>query len=207
MGLYIFQSKHASYIKVGHTSHDNPWHRLDGSCGVPKGFGSVRYPSSLEGKVEIEDLTLEGWWPEITIEEERALHFLCKRLSVVGEWYPQDTKEMFYALLRATFGSTKHEAVSVPESPMMREPAIKKDSGRPARHGEPWSEREDQQLRSRGGQWWDKKEVKDFVAEDAVWRQRTPTSVRARMKKLGIIRWKNGVYHWARSLEAEEEEE
>lgn len=206
MGLYMFKSKHAPYIKVGHTTHENPWHRLDGSCGVPEGFNSVRHPSSLEGKVNMEDLTLEGWWPEVTIEEERSLHLLCRRLSVVGEWYPDDSKEMFYVLLRTTFGSTKHEAVSVPKSPMMREPVITKDSGRPERHGEPWTEREDQQLRSRAGQWWDKKDVKDFVTEDALWRRRTETSVRARMKKLGIIRWKNGNFHWKQASEPSEEE-
>ena len=56
MGLYIFKSKYQPYIKVGHTTHDNPWHRLNGSCGVPKGFNSVRHPNSLLGLVEMIDL-------------------------------------------------------------------------------------------------------------------------------------------------------
>ena len=40
MGLYIFESKHAPYIKVGFTSFENPWNRLNGSANLPPGFSS-----------------------------------------------------------------------------------------------------------------------------------------------------------------------
>ena len=41
MGLYIFKSKHAPYMKVGFTSWDNPWNRVNGSADIPYGFSSV----------------------------------------------------------------------------------------------------------------------------------------------------------------------
>lgn len=228
MGIYMFKSKYADYVKVGHTTHENPWHRLDGSCGVPPGFDSIRHPISLEGRVSMKDLELVGWWPEITIAQERAIHTIFANSGIVGEWYPLDMLDIFYAIFRANFGSSKHESIRVPEKPFFNEPEPKpvtsramklatsskakpkakkgpaKDPKLPKRHGERWEEKEDEQLRSRSGHHWKTKSVVDFVAEDAKWRERTTTSVRSRMKKLGLVSFVNNEYVWTKSLEEEE---
>ncbi len=64
-----------------------------------------------------------------------------------------------------------------------------------------WQQKEDDQLRSRSGRYWKTKGVLEFVAEDALHRERTTTSVRQRMQKLGLIVHRNGQYHWSKSLE------
>ena len=48
MGLYIFKSVPAVH-QGRHTTHDNPWHRLNGSCGFPKGFSSYATPTLCLG--------------------------------------------------------------------------------------------------------------------------------------------------------------
>ena len=200
MGLYIFRSKYQPYIKVGHTTHDNPWHRLNGSCGVPKGFNSVRHPNSLLGLVEMIDLDLCGWWPEISIDEERSIHQAFNKATVIGEWYPEHLLGSFTTILTAGHGTSKHEGIKVPEKPVSKG-ETKAKANVPKRHGMKWQQKEDDQLRSRSGRDWKKKGVLEFVAEDALHRERTPTSVRQRMQKLGLIVHRNGQYHWSKSLE------
>ena len=87
--------------KVGFTSWDNPWNRVNGSADIPYGFSSVRHPESLKDRVTPDDLELIGWSGEFTHEEEKALHLLMHRISIVGEWYSDDDLPLFYALPQA----------------------------------------------------------------------------------------------------------
>jgi len=197
MGLYIFKSKYAPYIKVGFTSWNNPWNRVNGSADIPYGFSSVRHPESLKDRVAPEDIELIGWWPEVTHEEEEAIHLILRRISIVGEWYSYDDLELFKAVLRAASGSSKHESVRVPESPLT------KDEVAPApppqlnpRQGQRWTDAEDHKLRSRVGQQKNEVDPVKFVKENHEWFGRSKTALMARLKKIGKVVWKDNKAMW-----------
>ena len=73
------------YQGVGFTSWNNPPESKNGSAEhIPYGFSSVRHPESLKDRVAPEDIELIGWWPEVTHEEEEAIHLILRRISIVG---------------------------------------------------------------------------------------------------------------------------
>lgn len=197
MGLYVFKSSHADYIKVGFTSWDNPWYRVNGSAGVPLGFSSVRHPESLKGRVGPNDLELLGWWPECTHEQENAIHTLLRRISVVGEWYALDELPLFFSLMKASCGSSKHESVRTPEKPLKAEEVAPEPPKNPTpRSGQRWSPEEDQKLRSRVGQQWKEVSPVDFVKQNHEWFGRSKTALMARLKKLGKVVWEENKANW-----------
>lgn len=197
MGLYIFKSKHADYMKVGFTSWENPWNRVNGSADIPYGFSSVRHPESLKERVAPEDLDLIGWWPEFTHEEEKALHLLMQRISIVGEWYSYDDLPLFSDILRASKGASKHESVRVPEKPLTEAEVAPAPPADPnPRQGQRWTEEEDHKLRSRVGQQRGEVDPVRFVKDNHQWFGRSKTALMARLKKLGKVVWRENKAEW-----------
>ena len=197
MGLYVFKSKHAPYMKVGYTSWDNPWNRVNGSADIPYGFSSVRHPESLKDRVAPEDLDLIGWWGEFTHEEEKALHLLMRRISIVGEWYSYDDLPLFMAMLRASSGASKHESIRVPAEPLKQEdvaPAPPPVTN--PRQGQRWTEAEDHKLRSRVGQQKNELDPVKFVKDNYKWFGRSKTALMARLKKIGKVVWEDNKAKW-----------
>ena len=197
MGLYIFKSKHAPYMKVGFTSWDNPWNRVNGSADIPLGFSSVRHPESLRDRVCLEDLDLIGWWSDFTHDEEKALHLLLHRISIVGEWYSCDDLPLFMSILRASSGASKHESIRVPEAPVVLEQTAPEPPAVPnPRQGQRWTAEETHKLRSRVGQQQNEVDPVQFVKDNHEWFGRSKTALMARLKKIGKVRWQDNKAIW-----------
>lgn len=85
MGVYVFQCRHAAFVKVGHHKvtprRPNAYYRVAG-----RGFDSVVHPVELDGKLWLEDLELVGWFPTLGRPEETRVHRSC--VSRVGEFHP-----------------------------------------------------------------------------------------------------------------------
>ena len=83
MGVYVFESKHDKFIKVGHYKGENAWRRI-----APKrGFNSTAYPEELRGKTAPTDFFLRFWFPDLGTKDEKNLHSKLKQWRVIGEWY------------------------------------------------------------------------------------------------------------------------
>ena len=82
MGVYVFQSKHAAAIKVGHYSRKNAWSRV-----AHRGFNSCLCPKDLIGRVAVDDLELLYWFPELTTKDEKRMHRLLSEFALIGEWF------------------------------------------------------------------------------------------------------------------------
>lgn len=87
MGIYIFRSKHAPYIKVGHYQGQNAWSRV-----AHRGFYSCVCPDSIKDKVSAEDVELLAWFPNLTKKEERMVKkkWQSDRIYGKSEWFPQE---------------------------------------------------------------------------------------------------------------------
>jgi hypothetical protein len=83
MGVYVFESKHGPYIKVGHYKGSNAWRRI----APNRGFYSTKYPMELEEKVGPADFILRLWFPNLGTKDESYLHTRLGDLRIVGEWY------------------------------------------------------------------------------------------------------------------------
>jgi hypothetical protein len=87
MGVYVFRSLHAPYVKVGHhlvsPRRPNAYYRVAG-----RGFHSVIHPDELDGKLWLEDLELMGWFPSLGRADETRVHRACT--ARVGEFHPAD---------------------------------------------------------------------------------------------------------------------
>lgn len=82
MGVYVYQSKHAPYIKIGHYAKSNAWSRI-----AHRGFDKILHPAVLRERVTVHDLDLIAWYPELTTKDEKRLHKVCKEHQVIGEWF------------------------------------------------------------------------------------------------------------------------
>lgn len=82
MGVYVFQSKHAPYIKIGHYAKSNAWSRI-----AHRGFGKILHPAILKDRVSVHDLELIAWYPELTTKDEKRFHRLFHAHHVIGEWF------------------------------------------------------------------------------------------------------------------------
>ncbi|MDA2996712.1 MAG: hypothetical protein O3C26_04255 [Actinomycetota bacterium] len=83
MGVYVFESKHAPFVKVGHFKGQNAWRRI-----APKrGFNSTDHPVPLNGKLAPTDFQLRFWFPHLDFRDEKFIHSQLDHLRVIGEWY------------------------------------------------------------------------------------------------------------------------
>lgn len=84
MGVYIFKSVHAPYIKVGHYMGKNAYSRV-----AHRGFGSCVCPNELKNKVSAHDVELIAWFPSQTrkTEQEIKRKWRSSRINK-GEWLP-----------------------------------------------------------------------------------------------------------------------
>ena len=86
MGVYIFRSRVADWVKVGHhrvtPRRPNVWYRV-----ARRGFESCKGPAALRGNTNVEQLDLLKFYPNLTTKEEKRLHRENKDVRV-GEWYP-----------------------------------------------------------------------------------------------------------------------
>lgn len=85
MGVYVFRSVHAPYIKVGHYQGQNVFCRI-----AHRGFASCVCPRELGGRVSMEDMELVAWFPHQTRKTEQLVKKRWKPYRVYGrsEWLP-----------------------------------------------------------------------------------------------------------------------
>lgn len=85
MGVYVFKCIHAPFIKVGHhkvcKTRPNAYYRVAG-----RGFQSCVHPEILDGRLYIQDLVLLGWFPSLTLQDEKQIHSMFKEGSI-GEFH------------------------------------------------------------------------------------------------------------------------
>lgn len=91
MGVYVFQSVHGPYVKVGHYGRKNAWSRV-----AHRGFTSCAKPDPNLRVETHADVALVAWFPDYTRAEECAVkrHFKHSRRrtststsSRPTEWY------------------------------------------------------------------------------------------------------------------------
>jgi len=98
MGVYVFESKHDKFIKVGHYKGENAWRRI-----APKrGFHSTAHPEELNGKIGPTDFFLRFWFPDLGTKDETNLHSKLKRWKVRGEWYEISALSEISGLISST---------------------------------------------------------------------------------------------------------
>lgn len=86
MGVYIYQSLHGPFIKVGHYAGQNAYSRV-----AHRGFYSCICPNEIKEKVSIQDLELLAWFPNLTKKEERHIKQKWKAFRIYkSEWFPQE---------------------------------------------------------------------------------------------------------------------
>lgn len=85
MGVYVFRSAHAPYIKVGHYSGRNAYSRV-----AHRGFSSCVCPAEVRGRVSMDDLELVAWFPGQKRDTEARVKRQWKHVRVYGksEWLP-----------------------------------------------------------------------------------------------------------------------
>lgn len=100
MGVYIFRSRHADWIKVGHhlvtPRRPNAYYRVAG-----RGFQTVVHPDELDGKLWLEDLELVAWYPNLTTHDELDAHHLTPKELRVGEFHPAESVDVILQLCDA----------------------------------------------------------------------------------------------------------
>lgn len=115
MGVYVFEVKNTTWIKVGHhkITHNRPnvYFRV-----ARRGFHSCVHPAKLSDKLDEEHLTLLRWYPTLTKREERLAHRSC-RVSH-GEFHARSDLPHAIACLDA-------HGASEPVSPSQRTVALK----------------------------------------------------------------------------------
>lgn len=106
MGVYVFRSKTAPWIKVGH--HRVTPRRPDVSYRVKRrGFHSCRHPPELEGRLDADDFDLVAWFPSLTRRDEGRLHRLCSRRPgpSLGEFHHASATEFVLSWCRGAASS------------------------------------------------------------------------------------------------------
>ena len=101
MGVYVFRSKHEPYIKVGHYCGQNVWSRI-----AHRGFSSCVCPSSLVGRVTLEDVELVAWFPSLSKKQESAVKKRWKEVRVYqkSEWFPSSCESDIVQFLEQQAG-------------------------------------------------------------------------------------------------------
>jgi hypothetical protein len=90
MGIYIIQSLHSNWIKVGHhlitEKRPSVYYRF-----INRGFYSVVRPNEIKDKVSFNDLQLLYWFKNLDITDEENLHKQLRLLyEYKGEWYKHE---------------------------------------------------------------------------------------------------------------------
>jgi len=93
MGVYVYRSLRAGYIKVGHYAGKNAWSRV-----AHRGFYSCKRPASLT-QVSVEDVDLVAWFPHLTKLDERAIKKKWRVDRQGTEWYPVSLQEAILSFL------------------------------------------------------------------------------------------------------------
>lgn len=85
MGVYVFKSLHAPYIKVGHYSGNNAFSRI-----AHRGFYSCVCPREIKDRVSMDDMELVAWFPKQNKKTEQKIKKKWKDDRVYGksEWMP-----------------------------------------------------------------------------------------------------------------------
>lgn len=85
MGVYVFRSIHAPYIKIGHYSGENAFSRI-----AHRGFRSCVCPNEIKDKTSINDMELVGWFPKQNKKTENMIKKKWKKHRIYGksEWMP-----------------------------------------------------------------------------------------------------------------------
>lgn len=94
MGVYVFRSRHIPAVKIGSHAGKNAWGRLSG-----QGFKHLLKPADLEGSVDVCDLELLFWFPQMDIMEEIALHNKFERYKIIGEWFTPEVVDLISELI------------------------------------------------------------------------------------------------------------
>lgn len=97
MGVYVFRSLHAPYIKVGHYQGKNAFSRI-----AHRGFSSCLCPQEVKGTVSMEDMELVAWFPQQTKKTEQAIKKQWKQDRIYGksEWFPADRLDAILSYLQ-----------------------------------------------------------------------------------------------------------
>lgn len=87
MGVYVFRSFHAPYIKVGHYCGKNAFSRI-----AHRGFSSCVCPKEIQDRVCMEDMELIAWFPKQNRKTEQQIKTKWKQYRIYGksEWLPAD---------------------------------------------------------------------------------------------------------------------
>lgn len=87
MGVYVFRSLHAPYIKVGHYQGNNAFSRI-----AHRGFYSCVCPKEIRHCVSMEDMELVAWFPKQNKKTEQQIKRQWKQYRVYGksEWFPSN---------------------------------------------------------------------------------------------------------------------
>lgn len=83
MGVYVFRSFHAPYIKVGHYSGKNAFSRIS-----HRGFYSCVCPNEIKDRVSMDDMELIAWFPKQKKKTEQQIKKKWKQHRIYGksEW-------------------------------------------------------------------------------------------------------------------------
>ena len=96
MGVYVFRSRHFPAVKIGSHAGKNAWGRLSG-----QGFKYLLKPVELENRVDVCDLELLFWFPEMDIMEEIALHNKFEKYRIISEWFTPEVVDLISELVTA----------------------------------------------------------------------------------------------------------
>jgi hypothetical protein len=84
MGVYVFRCRHGPWVKVGHhrvtPRRPNAYYRVAG-----RGFHSVVHPPELAVHLNMSDLDLVAWYPELDRRAETRVH---RAFARCGEFHP-----------------------------------------------------------------------------------------------------------------------
>lgn len=105
MGVYVFRSAHAPYIKVGHYSGENAYSRV-----AHRGFSSCVCPSEVRGRVAMDDLELMAWFPGQGRKTEAHIKRVWKHCRVYGksEWMPAGVEKEVVSYLETLEENMAH---------------------------------------------------------------------------------------------------
>lgn len=122
MGVYVFRSRHADFVKVGHYIGDDAWNRVS-----RRGFYSCVSPREIECKRDACDLELIAWFPNLTTRHEGKIHRMFADNSSIGEWHAASKADDIVKALRAlSEGSDEYEKKNHPSIASARPVASKR---------------------------------------------------------------------------------